>query len=86
MGFSALDYAIVAIYLVGVTVAGVLIAGRQASSRDYLLGGKQMAWWSVGFSIVASETSTLTFISVPGLAYRGDMPEASRPMKRRLAE
>ena len=73
MGFSALDYAIVAIYLVGVTVAGVLIAGRQASSRDYLLGGKQMAWWSVGFSIVASETSTLTFISVPGLAYRGDM-------------
>ena len=73
MGFSALDYAIVVTYLVGVTVAGVLIAGRQASSRDYLLGGKQMAWWSVGFSIVASETSTLTFISVPGLSYRGDL-------------
>jgi solute:Na+ symporter, SSS family len=73
MGFAPLDYAIVAVYLVGVTLAGVLIAGRQDSSRDYLLGGKQMAWWSVGFSIVASETSTLTFISVPGLAYRGDM-------------
>jgi SSS family transporter len=73
MGFAAVDYAIVAVYLAGVTVAGVLIAGRQGSSRDYLLGGKAMAWWSVGFSIVASETSTLTFISVPGLAYRGNL-------------
>ena len=73
MGFAAVDYAIVAAYLVGVTLAGIWIAGRQASSRDYFLGGKDMAWWSVGFSIVASETSTLTFISVPGLAYRGNM-------------
>jgi SSS family transporter len=73
MGFAAIDYIIVAAYLIGVTLAGVLIAGRQKSSRDYFLGGKEMAWWSVGFSIVASETSTLTFISVPGLAYRGNM-------------
>jgi SSS family transporter len=73
MGFAVVDYVIVALYLAGVTVAGVLIAGRQATSRDYLLGGKAMAWWSVGFSIVASETSTLTFISVPGLAYRGNL-------------
>lgn len=73
MGFSLLDYAIVFIYLAGVTIAGVLIAGRQKSSRDYFLGGKQLAWWSVGFSIVASETSTLTFISIPGLAYTSDM-------------
>ncbi len=73
MGFSAIDYAIVIAYLAGVTLAGVRIAGRQASPRDYFLGGKEMAWWSVGCSIVASETSTLTFISVPGLAYRGNM-------------
>lgn len=73
MGLSPVDYAIVVLYLAGVTAAGILIAGRQKSSRDYFLGGKQMAWWSVGFSIVASETSTLTFISVPGLAYRSDM-------------
>ncbi|MBS4027032.1 MAG: sodium:solute symporter [Ignavibacteriales bacterium] len=73
MGFSLLDYIIVAVYLVGVTVAGILIAGKQKSSRDYFLGGKEMSWWSVGFSIVASETSTLTFISIPGLAYKSDM-------------
>ncbi len=73
MGFSPLDYAIVIVYLGGVTVAGILIAGRQKDSRDYFLGGKRMSWWSVGFSIVASETSALTFISIPGLAFRSDM-------------
>ncbi|TAK53765.1 MAG: sodium:solute symporter, partial [Bacteroidetes bacterium] len=73
MGFSSLDYIIVGVYLVGVTIIGSYIARNQKSSRDYFLGGKEMSWWSVGFSIVASETSTLTFISVPGLAYKSDM-------------
>ena len=73
MGFSFLDYGIVGVYLIGVTVAGVILAGKQRTSRDYFLGGKKMVWWSVGFSIVASETSTLTFISIPGLAYKSDM-------------
>ena len=73
VGFAFVDYAIVVVYLVGVTVAGIWIAGRQRTSRDYFLGGKEMSWWSVGFSIVASETSTLTFISVPGLAYQSNM-------------
>ena len=73
MGFSIIDYIIVGLYLVGVTIAGTIIAGRQRSSFDYFLGGKQMSWWAVGFSIVASETSTLTFISIPGLAYKGNM-------------
>lgn len=73
MGFSILDYCIVIVYLIGVTVIGSVIAGKQRTSKDYFLGGKQMSWWSVGFSIVASETSTLTFISIPGLAYKSDM-------------
>ncbi|MCX6138344.1 MAG: sodium:solute symporter [Ignavibacteriales bacterium] len=70
---SLVDYLIVGVYLTGVTIAGTVISGKQKSSRDYFLGGKQMSWWSVGFSIVASETSTLTFISIPGLAYKGNM-------------
>ncbi len=73
MGFAFIDYCIVGLYLAGVTVAGVVIARRQKTTEDYLLGGRSMSWWSVGFSIVASETSTLTFISIPGLAFRGDM-------------
>lgn len=73
MGFSFVDYTIVGFYLVGVTVAGSLIAGKQKNSRDFFLGGKQLSWWAVGLSIVASETSTLTFISIPGLAFKGNM-------------
>jgi SSS family transporter len=73
MGFSPLDSIIVIAYLIGVTVAGIVIAGKQKTSRDYFLGGKEMSWWAVGFSIVASETSTLTFISIPGLAFKSNM-------------
>jgi len=73
LGFAPVDYGIVILYLIGVTAAGSYIARKQKSSRDYFLGGKEMSWWSVGFSIVASETSTLTFISIPGLAYQSNM-------------
>lgn len=73
MHFHWIDYAIIIAYLIGVTIAGIIISGRQKNSKDYFLGGKEMSWWSVGFSIVASETSTLTFISIPGLAYKSNM-------------
>jgi SSS family solute:Na+ symporter len=73
MKFSALDYGIVAVYLVGVVVFGFISSRKQKTTKDYFLGGKEMKWWAVGLSIVASETSTLTFISIPGLAYRGNM-------------
>ncbi|MFA6440680.1 MAG: hypothetical protein WCX28_15350, partial [Bacteriovoracaceae bacterium] len=73
MGFSLLDSVIVISYLLGVTLIGMYIGRKQNTTRDYFLGGKEMSWWSVGFSIVASETSTLTFISIPGLAYKSDM-------------
>ena len=68
-----IDYSIIAAYLIGVAIFGILSGGKQKSVQDYFLGGKKMAWWAVGFSIVASETSTLTFISVPGLAYKSNM-------------
>ncbi|MFN8005595.1 MAG: sodium:solute symporter [Terriglobia bacterium] len=73
MNFTVLDYSIVAAYLIGVTLAGARLARQQHSLRDYFLGGKQMSWWAVGISMVASETSTLTFVSIPGLAYVGNM-------------
>jgi len=73
MNFSYIDYAIVAVYLVGVVAFGIITSGKQKNSKDYFLGGKEMKWWAVGLSIVASETSTLTFISIPGLAYKSNM-------------
>jgi SSS family transporter len=73
MGFTTVDYAIVAIYLVGMAVLGILSGGKQHSIRDYFLGSKTIPWWAVCFAIVATETSTLTFISIPGVAYVGNL-------------
>lgn len=64
-----LDYFIIGIYLVGVALFGIISGGKQKSVKDYFLGSKTVPWWAVCFSIVAAETSTLTFISIPGLAY-----------------
>ncbi len=64
-----LDYVIIAGYLIFVAVFGILSAGKQKTVDDYFLGAKKIPWWIVSFSIVAAETSSLTFISIPGLAY-----------------
>lgn len=69
MGFGTIDYIIVLVYLIGVAVFGVLSAGKQTSTKDYFLGSKNIPWWAICFAIVATETSTITFISVPGMAY-----------------
>jgi SSS family transporter len=69
MGFTTLDYLIVVGYLVGVAIFGILRGGSHQTARDYFLGKEDIPWWVVCFSIVAAETSTLTFISIPGLAY-----------------
>ncbi len=63
------DYLIIALFLIGTALLGSLSGGKQKSAKDYFLGAKSVPWWAVCFSIVAAETSTLTFISIPGLAY-----------------
>ncbi len=67
------DYIIIIIYLAGVAVFGIISGGRQRSLKDYFAGSKSVPWWAVCFSIVAAETSALTFISVPGLAYAANL-------------
>src|SRR5207302_10227882 len=69
MGLDKLDLAIIALYLVGITLFGLRFRKRQRSLRDYFLAGRDMPWWAIALSIVAAETSTLTIISIPGLAY-----------------
>lgn len=66
---SIIDYLIIGLYLIGIAVFGMISGGKQKSVKDYFMGSKSVPWWAVCFSIVAAETSTLTFISIPGLAY-----------------
>ena len=66
---TTLDYIIIIVYLIGVAAFGIISGGKQKSIKDYFAGSKSVPWWAVCFSIVAAETSTLTFISIPGLAY-----------------
>jgi SSS family solute:Na+ symporter len=69
MGLNYLDWTIVALYLAGITAFGLRFRTRQRSLRDYFLAGRNIPWWAIALSIVAAETSTLTIISIPGLAY-----------------
>lgn len=71
--FSSLDYGIIVFYLVAVALFGIITSGKQTSVKDYFLGSNNIPWWASCFSVVATETSTLTFISIPGLAYISNM-------------
>jgi SSS family solute:Na+ symporter len=69
MALDRLDLAIITLYLLGITLFGLRFRKRQRSLRDYFLAGRDIPWWAIALSIVAAETSTLTIISIPGLAY-----------------
>src|SRR5438270_2454290 len=69
MGLSRFDLAIIAVYLVGITLFGMRFRKKQRTLRDYFLAGRDIPWWAIALSIVAAETSTLTIISIPGVAY-----------------
>jgi SSS family transporter len=69
MGLNRLDLAIIAAYLAGITLFGLRFRKRKRSMRDYFLADRDIPWWAIALSIVAAETSTLTIISIPGLAY-----------------
>jgi solute:Na+ symporter, SSS family len=73
MGLDKLDLAIIALYLVGITLFGLRFRKRHRSLRDYFLAGRDIPWWAISLSIVAAETSTLTIISIPGLAYDSNL-------------
>lgn len=72
-GFTILDALVIVAYLAGTTALGMWVGRRQQGSKDYFVAGREIPWWAVLFSIVATETSALTFISIPGLAYTGNL-------------
>src|SRR5580698_8566167 len=67
------DLAVILAYLAGITWFGARFRSSQKSLRDYFLGGRNAPWWAIGFSIVSAETSTLTIVGTPALAFAGNM-------------
>lgn len=71
--FSPLDFAVLLVYLLGVTLWGAWLGRAQSGGSDYFLGNRDLPWWAVSLSVIATETSTLTFLSIPGVAYLGNL-------------
>lgn len=71
--FGTLDLLVLIAYIAGVTAFGTWLGTRQKDARDYFLADRSIPWWAVCFSVVATETSALTFISVPATAYNTDL-------------
>lgn len=69
---NPVDLTILVAYLIGTVIFGAWFSGSQKNVKDYFVSGQQVPWWAVMGSIVATETSTVTFISVPGYAYLRD--------------
>jgi SSS family solute:Na+ symporter len=73
LGLNRIDLLIIAAYLAGITLFGLRFRKRQRTMRDYFLADRNLPWWAIALSIVAAETSTLTIISIPGLAYDSNL-------------
>ncbi len=71
--FGAPDLAVLLLYMAGVTAWGAWLGRANKGGSDYFLGSRNLPWWAVMLSVVATETSTLTFLSIPGVAYLGTM-------------
>src|SRR3954454_19807710 len=67
-----LDIGVILAYLIGITWFGSRFKSSQQTLKDYFLGGRNAPWWAISFSIVSAETSTLTVIGTPALAFRGN--------------
>jgi SSS family solute:Na+ symporter len=68
-----IDLSVIVVYLAGITAFGARFRSRQHSLKDYFLGGRTIPWWAIALSIVSAETSVLTIIGTPALAYAGNL-------------
>jgi solute:Na+ symporter, SSS family len=73
MQIRTIDFAIIVLYLAGITLFGTYFRRGQRSLRDYFLGGRTAPWWAIACSIVATETSTLTIVGTPAIAFAGNL-------------
>ncbi|MGB9417984.1 MAG: sodium/solute symporter, partial [Acidobacteriaceae bacterium] len=72
MQLHLIDVLAIVLYLLGITWFGLRFRNGERSLRSYFLADRNVPWWAIALSIVSAETSTLTIISVPGLAFTGD--------------
>ncbi len=77
MSIGSLDLAIVLVYLLATVAVGCWVGRGALGAKDYLLGSRDLPWWALLLSIVATETSTVTFLSTPGIAYGGGLPDTT---------
>lgn len=73
MAFGWIDLGVVALYLAAITLFGARFGKSQRTLHDYFLGGRRLPWWAIAFSVVSAETSILTIISTPGLAFQSNL-------------
>src|SRR5579863_2487822 len=71
--FSAGDWAVIVLYLLGIVALGLWFGRDQHTTRDYFLGSRNIPWWGIGLSILAAETSALTIIGVPAMAFGSNL-------------
>lgn len=74
MTIGSFDLAILIAYLLAMVAVGCWVGRGTTGTKDYLLGARNLPWWALLLSIVATETSTVTFLSTPGIAYGGGLP------------
>jgi len=64
--FSPLDYAVVAAYLIGVVILGLIFSKRQTSLKEYYHASSSLPWWAVGISMIATQLSPISYLAIPG--------------------
>jgi SSS family transporter len=80
LSLGAVDLLLLAVYCAAMIAVGVFVGRRTRGATDYFLGGRDLPAWALLLSIVATETSAVTFLSVPGLAYFGDLTFLQLPL------
>jgi Na+/proline symporter len=71
--FTTIDFIVLIVYVAGIAIFGAFFGKDQKSTKDYFLGGRNIPWWAVGLSVMATQASAITFIGAPGWGYSGGL-------------
>jgi SSS family transporter len=72
-GFTTIDFIVLIVYVIGIAAFGAFFGKNQKTTKDYFLGGRNIPWWAVGLSVMATQASAITFIGAPGWGYSGGL-------------